>query len=121
MTEMDELLSYLGHKGVVTFLVMAQHGMLGPIAATVDTTYLADTVILFRYFESDGEVRQAISVVKKRSGSHERTIRELRLDGGIRVGEPLRGFQGVLTGTPFFRGQAGTLMGPKNDSLPRPA
>ncbi len=112
--QMHELLTYLGHKGVVTFLVLAQHGMVGPMHAPVDTTYLADTVILFRYFEADGQVRQAISVVKKRSGRHERTIRELHLDGGITVGEPLTNFRGVLTGTPFYKGELQTLMGPKN-------
>jgi circadian clock protein KaiC len=98
--QLHELLNYLGHRGVVTFLVLAQHGMVGPMESEVDTTYLADTVILLRYFEARGEVRQALSVVKKRTGRHERTIRELRLDGGIRVGEPLRDFQGVLTGVP---------------------
>src|SRR5262249_5303289 len=79
--QMHELLTYLGHKGVVTFLVLAQHGMVGAMHAPVETTYLADTVILFRYFEASGRVRQAISVVKKRSGKHERTIRELTLEG----------------------------------------
>jgi circadian clock protein KaiC len=93
---------------------MAQHGMLGQMQTPVDTTYLADTVIMFRYFEADGEVRQALSVVKKRSGPHERTIRELRLDGGIRVGAPLRGFQGVLSGTPTYHGQSGPLLGHKD-------
>jgi circadian clock protein KaiC len=113
--QMHELLTYLGHKGVATFLVLAQHGMIGQMQAPVDTTYLADAVILFRYFESAGEVRQAISVVKKRSGRHERTIRELRLDGGIRVGEPLKNFRGVLTGTPTFVGEAGALLEPRNE------
>ncbi|VTR95119.1 circadian clock protein : KaiC family protein OS=Asticcacaulis biprosthecum C19 GN=ABI_22470 PE=4 SV=1: KaiC: KaiC [Gemmata massiliana] len=112
--QMHELLTYLGHKGVVTFLVLAQHGMIGSMQAPVDTTYLADTVVLFRYFEAHGEVRQAISVVKKRSGKHERTIRELKLDNGIRVGEPLKEFRGVLTGTPTFDGEGDTLMGPAN-------
>lgn len=112
--QMHELLTYLGHKGVVTFLVLAQHGMIGSMQAPVDTTYLADTVVLFRYFEAAGEVRQAISVVKKRSGKHERTIRELKLDGGIRVGEPLKEFRGVLTGTPIYDGGTDTLMGPAN-------
>ncbi|MDY3558004.1 AAA family ATPase [Gemmata sp. JC673] len=112
--QMHELLTYLGHKGVVTFLVLAQHGMIGQMQAPVDTTYLADTVVLFRYFEAAGEVRQAVSVVKKRSGRHERTIRELKLDGGIRVGEPLKAFRGVLTGTPTYDGGAETLMGPAN-------
>jgi circadian clock protein KaiC len=112
--QMHELLTYLGHKGVATFLVLAQHGMIGQMQAPVDTTYLADTVILFRYFEARGAVRQAISVVKKRSGRHERTIRELRLDGGIRVGEPLADFRGVLTGTPTYDGDAGSLLRPKD-------
>lgn len=112
--QMHELLTYLGHKGVVTFLVLAQHGMIGHMQTPVDTTYLADTVVLFRYFEAAGEVRQAVSVVKKRSGRHERTIRELRLDGRIRVGEPLTAFRGVLTGTPAFDGGGDTLMGPAN-------
>jgi circadian clock protein KaiC len=110
--QMHELLTYLGHKGVATFLVLAQHGMIGHMMTPVDTTYLADTVVLFRYFEAAGEVRQALSVVKKRSGTHERTIRELRLDGGIRVGGPLTEFRGVLTGTPSYAGGAETLMGP---------
>jgi circadian clock protein KaiC len=112
--QMHELLTYLGYRGVVTFLVLAQHGMVGAMQAPVDTTYLADTVVLFRYFEAEGQVRQAISVVKKRMGYHERTIRELRLDGGIEVGEPLQQFQGVLTGTPVYRGESQTLMRPKN-------
>ncbi|AMV40787.1 ATPase domain-containing protein [Planctomyces sp. SH-PL62] len=102
IAQLHELLTYLGHRGVVTFLVVAQHGLFGSMNTPIDTTYLADTVVLFRYFEAAGEVRQAISVVKKRSGGHERTIRELRLrsGGGLVVGPPLREFQGVLTGTP---------------------
>ena len=113
--QMHELLTYMGHKGVITFLVLAQHGMLGHMQSPIDTTYLADTVLLFRYFEALGTVRQALSVVKKRSGPHERTIREFRLEGGIRVGDPLTKFQGVLTGTPTFDGDSKTLMRPKND------
>jgi circadian clock protein KaiC len=108
--QMHELLTYLGHKGVVTFLVLAQHGMIGSMQSPVDATYLADAVVLFRYFESGGQIRQAISVVKKRSGKHERTIRELRLDNGISVGEPLREFQGVLSGTPIYTGSSETLL-----------
>jgi circadian clock protein KaiC len=114
IVQLHELLTYLGHKGVVSFLVMAQHGMIGTMQAPVDTTYLADAVVLFRFFEAGGEVRQAISVVKKRSGKHERTIRELKLDGGIRVGPVLREFQGVLSGTPTFRGGADGLLEPRN-------
>jgi circadian clock protein KaiC len=113
ISQLHELLTYLGHKGVVTFLVVAQHGLIGPMQTVIDTTYLADTVVLFRYFEAMGEVRQALSVVKKRSGRHERTIREFRLDGGgIVVGPPLRDFHGILTGTPFYRGADWPLLGP---------
>lgn len=114
--QLHELLTYLGHKGVVTFLVVAQHGLIGHMETPVDTTYLADTVILFRYFEAAGEVRQAISVVKKRSGKHERTIRELRLDKtGIVIGEPLRDFHGVLGGTPTYQGSKEALAGSGNE------
>lgn len=104
IAQLHELLAYLGHKGVVTFLVVAQHGLVGTMQTPLDTTYLADTVVLFRFFEARGEVRQAISVVKNRSGRHERSIRELTLGhGGVILGEPLTNFQGVLTGTPTFR------------------
>jgi circadian clock protein KaiC len=114
--QLHELLTYLGHKGVVTFLVVAQHGLVGHMETPIDTTYLADTVILFRYFEAMGEVRQAISVLKKRSGKHERTIRELSLDdNGITIGKPLKDFQGVLTGTPTYRGSDQELTRPKNE------
>lgn len=100
--QLHELLTYLGHQGVVTFLVVAQHGMLGSSMQTpLDTSYLADAVILFRYFEFQGEVRQAISVVKKRGGLHERSIREFTLnETGLRVGQPLRDFHGILSGVP---------------------
>jgi circadian clock protein KaiC len=82
----------------------------------IDTTYLADTVILFRYFETTGEMKQAISVVKKRSGQHERTIRELKLErGGIHVGQPLRDFHGILTGTPSYRTSNGQITSPNHD------
>lgn len=115
IAQLHELLAYLGHKGVVTFLIVAQHGLLGQMVAPIDTTYLADTVVLFRYFEAMGEVRNAISVIKKRSGKHERTIRELRLaSGGVSLGRPLVDFQGVLTGTPTYRGADASLMRPAN-------
>jgi circadian clock protein KaiC len=101
---------------VVTFLLVAQHGLIGQMQAPVDTTYLADTVILFRYFEAMGEVRQALSVVKKRSGRHERTIRELSMgDAGIKVGKPLREFHGVLSGSPTYQGPDRAITGPKDD------
>lgn len=110
--QMHELLNYTAELGVATFVVVAQHGMLGTAMQTpVDTSYLADTVMLFRYFESGGEIRQAISVVKKRSGEHERTIREFRIaKGTIAVGEPLRAFQGVLAGTPTYTGDSHDLI-----------
>jgi circadian clock protein KaiC len=112
--QLHELLTYLGHKGVATFMVLAQHGMLGTMEAPIDTTYLADTVVLFRYFEALGEVRQALAVVKKRTGKHERAIRELNLEGGVRIGGPLKDFQGVLTGVPVYRGRGDGLMGAEN-------
>lgn len=110
--QMHELLSYLAGRGITTFLVVAQHGMLGSTMQTpVDASYLADTVLLFRYFESGGSIRQAISVVKKRSSSHERTIREFRMqDGRIIVGEPLSEFRGILAGTPVFHGESSALL-----------
>lgn len=87
---------------MATLLVGAQHGLIGMQMQTpVDASYLADAVVLLRYFESDGEVRQAISVLKKRGGAHERTIRAFSMDGdGLHVGEPLRQFRGILTGVP---------------------
>jgi len=112
LIHMHELLRYLGEKGVVTILTMAQHGMLGPNMQTpVDVSFLADTVILLRFFEAAGEVRQAISVVKKRRGAHERALREMKIGGsGIRIGEVLRDFEGVLTGVPRYRGKDDRLL-----------
>lgn len=106
MVQLHELLSYLSHMGVTTFMVMAQTGVLGPnMGAPIDVSYLADNVLLFRYFEAQGGVRQAISVLKRRSGPHERSIRELRLSPQkIEVGESLSQFEGVLTGVPRFVG-----------------
>lgn len=102
--QMHELLTYLSQQGVLTLLVMAQHGFLGTaMQSPVDVSYLADTVLMLRYFEAGGAVRRAISVVKKRTGYHENTIRELRMSAsGVAVGEPLADFQGVLTGVPTY-------------------
>lgn len=98
---MHELLQYLNRQGASTFLTVAQHGLVGDMKAPVDVTYLADTVVLLRYFEAFGRVRRAISVIKKRTSAHEDTIREYRIDNkGISLGEPLMGFQGVLRGVP---------------------
>ena len=101
---LHELLAYLSNRGVLTLMILAQAGTLGsPLQSAVDVSYLADNILLLRYFENQGEVRQAISTIKRRSGSHEHTIRELKLGPDrIRIGGPLRDFQGVLTGTPKF-------------------
>jgi circadian clock protein KaiC len=105
---LHELLTYLNHKNVVTLLVLAQAGVVGANMQTpADVSYLADNILVLRYFEAQGEVKQAISMIKKRSGPHEHTIRELRLVAqGIRVGEPLTNFHGVLSGIPQLVGQA---------------
>jgi len=102
IVQLHELLTYLGQAGVATVLIAAQHGMIGPhMSAPVDASYLADAVVVMRYFEGEGEVRQAISVVKMRGGKHERGIREFTMeDGRIVIGEPLRHYRGVLTGVP---------------------
>lgn len=108
--QMHELLSLLAQRGVTTIIVMAQHGLLGTMMTPVDVSYLADTVLLLRYFEAEGRIRKAISVVKKRSGPHEDTIRELTLSRhGIQVGAPLVSFSGVLTGVPRYLGQPSAL------------
>ncbi|MEO7998048.1 MAG: ATPase domain-containing protein [Gemmatimonadaceae bacterium] len=110
--QLHELLAFLGQQGVVTLLSVTQSGMMGSNMSTpVDTTYLADNVILFRYFEAHGHVRRAISVVKKRSGRHELTIRELTVsDNGLAIGDPLDEFQGILTGVPTFHGDRKSLV-----------
>ncbi|MDB5318644.1 MAG: kaiC 1 [Phycisphaerales bacterium] len=102
--QLHELLSYLGRKGVTTLMVVAQHGLMGgSMQSPVDASYLADSVILLRYFENAGKVKKAISVVKKRSGAHEESIRELRFDqDGIHLSQPLTQFQGILTGVPLL-------------------
>ena len=111
---MHELLQYLNRQGATTFLTVAQHGLVGDMKAPVDVTYLADTVILLRYFEALGRVRRAISVVKKRTGAHEDTIREYRIDGrGVTLGEPLTNFQGILRGVPVMIGHDAPLLEPR--------
>jgi len=108
---MHELLQYLNRRGVSTFLTVAQHGLVGDMKAPVDVTYLADTVILLRYFEARGRVRRAISVIKKRTSPHEDTIREYRIGAnGITLGEPLMAFQGVLRGVPELIGEDQELL-----------
>jgi len=112
ISQLHEFLNYLRRRNVVVVLVMAQHGFLGAGMATpVDVSYLADNVVLLRYFESGGQLLKAISAVKKRSGSHESAIREYRIDSsGVRAGEPLVEFHGLMTGIPEFTGQKDTLL-----------
>lgn len=118
LLHMHELLTYLGQKSVSTFLIVSQHGLVGPVQQTpIDLSYLADSVMMLRYFESAGEVRQVISVMKKRSGRHERTLRELRLGkGGVQLGPPLADFHGVLTGVPSYVGKREPLLHGAADS-----
>ena len=114
--QMHELLTYLNQQGVLTILVLAQHGLVGAMQSPIDLTYLSDTVLLLRFFEANGELRRAISVLKKRTGGHEPSIREYRIDKkGIRVGEPLSQFSGILTGVPKFSGGSEHLLA-KRDS-----
>ena len=109
--QMHEMLTYLGLKGVVSILILGLHGLMGDIRSDVDLSYLSDTVVQLRYFEAQGEVRQAISVIKTRTARHERTIREFQIgSNGLLIGEPLRQFQGVLTGVPTFSGEGARLM-----------
>jgi circadian clock protein KaiC len=109
---MHELLSYLNQQGVMTIMILAQHGLVGPMGAPVDVSYLADTVILTRFFEARGSVQKAISVIKKRSGPHETTIRELTMSThGISISPPLSAFEGILTGVPRYLGGGATAQG----------
>ncbi len=109
--QLHELLTYLGQQGIATLMIGTHQGVIGTqMNSPVDASYLADSVLLLRYFEDRGEIRQAISVIKKRAGQHERTIREFSMKGGrIQVGEPLHGFRGVLTGVPTLEGHAGPI------------
>jgi circadian clock protein KaiC len=118
LSQMHEFLNYLRRRGIVVILVMAQHGFLGPAMATpVDVSYLADNVVLLRYFEAAGQLLKAISVVKKRAGWHETAIREYRVDAqGVRAGKPLTEFQGLMTGTPRFMGRDEMLLSEGRES-----
>ncbi len=109
--QVHELMQYLNRQGASTFLTVAQHGLVGDMQSPVDITYLADTVILLRYFEALGEVRRAMSIIKKRASPHEDTIREFRIGtSGLTIGEPLSKFQGVLRGVPVYVGPSETDM-----------
>lgn len=111
LLHVHELLQYLNRQGATTFMTVAQHGLVGQMQSPVDVTYLADTVILLRFFEASGQVRRAISVIKKRTGLHESTIREYRISSnGLSLGEPLAAFEGVLRGTPTYLGEKGAAV-----------
>ncbi|MBO1076035.1 ATPase domain-containing protein [Roseomonas marmotae] len=109
--QMHEILSYLNQQGVATLLINSQPGMIGTMTGALHVSYIADAVLLVRFFEAGGRVRKALSVLKNRGGSHEDSIRELRIDeNGLRIGAPLTGFHGVLTGTPSYAGQTEPLL-----------
>jgi circadian clock protein KaiC len=112
LIQMHELLTYLNMRGVLTMMTLAQHGLLGnAMSSPIDLTYLADTVIVMRYFEAFGKVMQALAVIKKRTGGHEHSIRQFHLtSNGIQIGDPLKDFEGVLTGVPVFRGNREALL-----------
>ena len=111
-----ELLQYLNRQGATTFLTVAQHGLVGEMRSPVDLTYLADTIILLRYFEASGSVRRAVSISKKRMGRHEGSIREFQIASkGLRLGEPLHDFHGILRGTPTFVGKSDPLLPTRGD------
>jgi circadian clock protein KaiC len=105
LLQMHEMLSYLNQQGVITILILGQHGIIGDVRADVDLSYLSDSILLFRYFEAQGEMLKAVSVAKSRTTEHESSIREFRLTPhGIDIGDPLKDFEGVLTGLPTYRG-----------------
>jgi circadian clock protein KaiC len=110
--QLHELVAYLNYKDVVTILILAQHGLVAAAEAPIDLSYLSDTVVSLRFFEAAGEVKQSVAVIKKRSGRHEKTIREFKLEPGrgVRIGQPLKEFQGVLTGVPVFHGAPGKMI-----------
>jgi len=113
--EIHQLLAYLNQRGVLTILVMAQHGLVGALESPIDLSYLSDAVLLLRFFEAQGTVRKAISVLKKRVGTHEDTIREFRLGAqGLQVGEPLTDFQGVMSGIPAYVGSQSMIKSARN-------
>ena len=110
LLQMHEMLTYLNQQGVVTLLILGQHGFLGEVRSDMDLSYLSDGIVLFRFFEAEGAVRTAVSVVKSRTTAHERTIRELRLTStGIEIGEALTDFRGIMTGLPSYKGKVPML------------
>ena len=122
LLHIHELLTYLNQQGVVTLLITAQNGLVGPLESPIDASYLADAMLALRFFESSGRIRQAISMIKNRHGGHERSIRELVLSpqDGIVVGEPLTDFDGVLSGQLHYRGESERLLAGSSANEPRP-
>ena len=115
--QMHELLSYLNQKGVTTMMVLGQHGLIGEVRSDIDLSYLSDTTVLLRFFESNGRLRRAVTIMKNRTAEHALTIHELQLaHNGLIIGEPLLGFEGVLSGLPTYRGST-----PMMDVLPHAA
>jgi len=111
LLQVHELLSYLNQQGVVTFLINPQEGLIGNMHSNINISYIADTVLLFRFFEAQGHIRKALSVIKNRGGGHESTIRELLItENGLQVGTPLTNFRGILTGTPTYQGSQDALL-----------
>jgi circadian clock protein KaiC len=117
LLQMHEMLTYLNQQGVATLMINPQQSLVGSMATGgLNVSYVADTVMLLRFFEAEGRIRKAISIIKNRGGSHEDTIRELRIDSqGIRIGKVLSQFQGVLTGVPKFKGSSDELLEPRVD------
>ncbi len=116
MLQMHELLSYLNQQGVITMLVLGQHGIIGEVRSDVDLSYLSDAIVMYRYFEARGRVLKAVSIAKSRTTAHETTIREFRLGPhGIEIGDPLKDFEGVLTGLPTYSGRTPLLARDAND------
>ena len=117
LLQMHELLSFLNQQGVITLLVLGQHGVVGEVRSDLDLSYLSDAIVLFRFFEARGQLLKAVSVVKSRTNAHELSIREFRLGGdGVQVGPALDDFEGVLTGVPAYRGDR-ALLGDESSPL----
>ncbi|OWU84989.1 circadian clock protein KaiC [Oceanicola sp. 22II-s10i] len=116
MLQMHELLSYLAQRGIVSFLIVGHHGIAGDLRVDIDISYLADTVMLLRYFEAEGHLRKSIAVIKTRTSDHERSIREFRIDkSGMSIGEPITDFSGILTGSPVYGRRNDDLMNLRSD------
>jgi circadian clock protein KaiC len=116
--QMHELLSYLNQKGITTMLILGEHGLVGAVQRDVDLSYLSDSTVLLRFFESNGKLRRAITVVKSRTANHALTIHEMQLhSGGVEIGAPLEGFEGVLTGLPTYRGVTAMMATQGDDAL----